>query len=309
MKNILVMASVSIFLLTGCGGDDNSDKKEKKSFDDLSKISLSFNHSSRLEQNQNSRITSNKMSHILHQKNRLKGILTQNKMEEYACGMSGSVGMEMKENTILMDYKDCIELDEETKLNTYTDGKVALKTINDTDSKIIMKNYFSSPNINEEYYFEGDTTRYYTGWSTDYLEMESSKVDSVEIVKLHGSTKDYIKDKPIEENTYSNVIMKKNTEKQSWYFEGSITFKVSCYNKTYTFKTKDDVWLVENNENPKYYTKGAIDVNNIRYSYNGSKVTLSTQEAEETFEQEVLAQKLDKYIENEINKCSIKNIY
>ncbi len=309
MKNILVIASVSILLLTGCGSDDGSNKKEKKSFDDLSKISLSFNHSSRLEQNQNSRITSNKMSNILYQKNRLRNILTQNKMEEYGCDVSGSFDIEMKESFIFIDYKDCIELDDKTGFNTYTDGEVSLNTINDTDSKVIMKNYFSSPNINEVYYFEGDTTPYYTGWSTDYLEMESSKVERVEIFKLHGSTKDYIKDKPLEEFTYSNVIMKENTEKQSWYFEGSITFKVSCYNKTYTFKTKNDVWLVENSKNPKYYTKGAIDVNNIRYSYNGSKITLSTQEAEETFEQKVLAEKLDRYIDNEINKCSTKNSY
>jgi hypothetical protein len=309
MKNILVIASVLIFLLTGCGSDDDSDKKEKKSFDDLSKISLSFNHSSRLEQNQNSRVTSNKMSHIIYQKNRLKNISTQNKMEEYACDVSGSFDIEIKENLVFIDYKDCIELDEETGFNTYTKGEVSLKTLNDTDSKIIMKNYFSSPNTNENYYFEGDPTPYYIGWSTDYLEMESSKVDAVEIVKLHGATKDYIKDKPIEENTYSNVIMKKNTEKQSWSFEGSITFKISCYNKTYTFRTKSDAWLVENSENPDFYTKGVIDVNNIRYSYSGTKITLSTQEAEETFEQQVLAEKLDRYIENEISKCSTTNIY
>jgi hypothetical protein len=303
-KNILVIVSVSIFLLTGCGSDNDSDKKEKKTFSDLSKISLSFNHSSRLEQNQNSRVTNNKMSHILYQKNRLKNISTHNKMEEYGCDISGSFGIEIKENLIFIDYKDCIELDKETGLNTYTRGEVSFKTLNDTDSKVIMKNYFSSPNTNENYYLEGDTTPYYTGWSTDYFEMESSKADGIEIVKLHGSTKDYIKDKPLEENTYSNVIMKKNIEKQSWYFEGSITFKVSCYNKTYTFKTKNDVWLVANSENPDYYTKGAIDVNNIRYSYNGTKVTLSTQEEEETFEQQVLAEKLEEYIENEISKCS-----
>jgi len=308
MKNILVIASVSMLLLAGCGSDDDSDKKEKKEFSDLSKISLGFNQSSRLEQNQNSRITTNKMTNTVHKKsfNRssFKKISTHNKIDSYECGVSGSYTDETKADVKIENNNNCIYYDEETGLNIYENGKVAYYT-GDNTIKIVYENYLYSPNTNEDYYFEGDATPYYTGWSTDYFEMESSKADGIEIVKLHGSTKDYIKDKPLEENTFSNVIMKKNIEKQSWYFEGSITFKVSCYNKTYTFKTKNDAWLIEDSENPDHYTKGAIDVNNIRYSYNGTNITLSTQEEEQTFEQKELEKLLADNIEKELSKCHI----
>jgi hypothetical protein len=299
-KNRLVTTSIlalsTIALLIGCGSDGGSDKPEKKTFDDLSKISSNFNQSSRVQQAQNSRVTTTKMSKKLkkHSTNSFKKISTNNKIEEYECPLGGSYTYEERSDVIIENNSECIYTDKETGLNVYENGKVAYYT---NEDKLIYENYA----------YAGDTTNldsegYYVGWVAEYLETIYKESNNLINMRIHGGTIDYLKDQPAEHMTYTNFIIKNNTSNNSWYYEGSYTFKVSCYSEQYSMKTKDDDWLIESGD---FYTKGTIDINNIRYSYNGSQVTLSTQDEEGIFEQDELAKKLEEKINDSINKCSI----
>jgi len=299
MKKKLVIASLSASILTllliGCG-DAGDDEKEKKEFSDLSKISISFNQSSRIEQSQNSRITTNKMSR--HKEKQSFRKVSSNKLEEYECPLGGSYSSETEDGVTIENNDQCIYTDTDTGLNVYENGKVAYYD----SGKVIYENYFYSSDTSESYYFEGTEEAYYTGWTTDYFVMDFAQEGNIQEMKLHGSTTDYIKDEPLQELTYTNFIVKWNESADSWYYEGSYLFKVLCYSEQYSLQTKDDDWLVESGD---YFTKGTIDINNIRYSYHGSKVTLSTQDEEGTFEQDALEQKIEDNIKEEVNKCSI----
>jgi len=107
-----------------------------------------------------------------------------------------------------------------------------------------------------------------------------------------------------EDLKFYNFTLKYNNNKKASYFDGRYYYKSGCFNEDHTFKTDNNHWTVENSTNSNYYSSGVLTVDNIKYIYSGTDVTVTKDNKTKTFTQQEFIDELNNKKNSSNSSCS-----
>jgi hypothetical protein len=295
MKKLLILSLIlpSIFLI-GCGSGSSDKKQSIEATVDKGDVAANrpaFNNFS--NQTSQNFLGSGKRHKKIY--NKISKIDNQIRKNTIACE-KGSYDWERKsDGAISLFYHNCINLNSDTKLYEYYNG-----TVTRSGDKEHFTLYKYSEILDVATFQRGTYYKDIKLYTHNENNIEETKIDgTMEMMELHQDGNH----KVLETMTFSNLLMKNNTSKKSWFFKGGLYYKVGCYTQNHIYETKKDSWLIENSSNKDYWSSGVLYIDSMRYAYNGDKVTVTKGDAKGTFTQQELIDEVNNKIKS--TKCDI----
>jgi len=91
------------------------------------------------------------------------------------------------------------------------------------------------------------------------------------------------------------LVLKENSSTNGVYFSGGYLFKSGCFSENHIYKTEESDWLIADN-NSDDTLSGTLYVDNLKYVYHGSSVTVYDGNKQGTFTQSELRAELNSQI-------------
>jgi len=280
MKKIMFSTVILIsgIFVIGCGSEDRKDSPKKESVDNVLKISeVVYNAPQDIDFKNKTRMQ------LKQQVNLMKTHFnSMQKAEVEACSDSGTISVEtLADNSQYIYADNCIDYDSDTDKYEYMDGGIKVSADGNT---MIITQFTDIPDV-ENYpktgtYMDGKMTYYTDGNIEEYYLDISMKTYNNAILE--------------EDMKFYNFTLKYNNLRKASYFDGRYYYKSGCFQEDHTFETDNNNWLIENSSNSNYYSFGTITVDNIKYVYSGTDVTVTKDNKTRTFTQQELIDELDK---------------
>ena len=280
MKRVMFSTVILIsgIFVIGCGSGDSKDSPKKESVDNVLKISeVVYNAPQDIDFKNKTRMQ------LKQQVNLMKTHFnSMQKAEVASCSDSGTISVEtLADNSQYMYADNCIDYDSDTDKYEYMDGGIKVSADGNT---MIITQFTDIPDA-ENYpktgtYMDGEMTYYTDGNIEEYYLDISMQTYNNAILE--------------EDMKFYNFTLKYDNLRKASYFDGKYYYKSGCFQEDHTFKTDNNNWLVENSSNSNYYSSGTVTVDNIKYVYSGTDVTVTKDNKTRTFTQQELIDELDK---------------
>ena len=280
MKRVIsstVMLISGVFII-GCGSGDSKDSPKKESVDNVLKLSdVVYNAPQDIDFKNKTTMQLKRKVALMKQR-----FGSMQKAEVYACSESGTVSTEtFADNSQYMATDNCLNYDSNTGKYEYMNGKIEASADGNT---ITITQFTDIPDAENSpatgTYMDGKVTYYTDG------NIEESYLD----ISMQTYTNDILQ----EDLKFYNFTLKYDNNKKASSFDGRYYYKSGCFNEDHTFKTDNNHWLVENSTNSDYYSSGVLTVDNIKYVYSGTDVTVTKDNKTKTFTQQELIDELNK---------------
>lgn len=267
-KRLILSLIIPLITILGCGsGSDDND--EKKSVDTVLKLGdVAYKAPQGID-------FKNKTNMQFKPE---KYVANFQKLEEVNCGYSGTASYEENSEEMVLTYNKCIEYNNDTGYYEYYNGVLTAST---DYSRIEFKKYDFVP---DAYNYPN------TGTYMD-LKLQSSTNGSVSEVYLDGEFEEYANGSTTTETNFFKLTLKENSSTGGVLYTGGFSFKDGCFSENHTYKVDETDWLIQD-KNGEDLVSGTLYVDNLKYVYQGSMVTVYDGNRQGTFSQSDLRAEL-----------------
>jgi len=291
MKKIMFSTVILIsgIFVIGCGsGEDTKDSPPKSDVDNVLKLSeVVYNAPRDIDFNNKTRMQLKRKVVLMKQR-----FGSMQKVEVEACSESGTFSYEIfADNSEYYSYDNCIDYDSDTDKYEYMHGSIKVSADGNT---MIITQFTDIPDAEND----SSTGTYTDGTIIDYTD------GNIEESYLDASIQTYNNDILEEDMEFYNFTFKYDNLRKASYFDGRYYYKSGCLKEDYTFETDNNNWLVENSINSDYYSSGTVTVDNIKYVYSGTDVTVTKDNKTRTFTQQELIDELNNIKNSSDSSCS-----
>jgi len=289
MFSTVILISGIFIIGCGSGGDtDSKDSPKKSSVDTVLKLSeVVYNAPQDIDFKNKTRMQLKRQVTLMKTQ-----FNSMQKADVVACSESGTMSVEtFADNRQYISTDNCLDYDSDTGKYSYMDGSIEMSADGNT---MTITRFTDIPDANNY----PSTGTYMDGKMTYYT--DGNKEESYLDISMQTYNNAILK----EDIKFYNFTLKYNNNKKSSYFDGRYYYKSGCFNEDHTFKTDNNHWTVENSINSNYYSSGTVTVDNIKYLYSGTEITVTKDNKTKTFTQQAFIDELNNKKNSSDSSCS-----